>query len=66
LDFRPLLLTCNNRNYQMTFKPNWTERAAPVPSTGFGEAWSGVLQLQPNEEDAEGSLAPAPAGPLGL
>src|SRR6267142_1837741 len=54
------------RDYQMSFKPNWIERFAPVPRTGLGDAWSGVLQLQPKVADAEGSLAPAPAGPLGL
>jgi hypothetical protein len=52
--------------YQISFRPNWIERFAPVPSTGLGDAWSGVLQLHPKVDDAEGSLAPAPAGPLGL
>ena len=34
-------------NYQMSFKPNWIERFAPVPRTGLGDAWSGVLQPHP-------------------
>src|SRR6266852_6541633 len=50
-------------NYQMSFNPNWIERFAPVPSTGLGDAWSGVLQLQPKVLEPPGSLNPAPAGP---
>src|SRR5258706_16468582 len=53
-------------NYQMSFKPNCIERFAPVPRTGLGDAWSGVLQPHPKVPDAVGSLKPAPAGPVGL
>src|SRR5258708_40378786 len=52
----------------MSFKPSWIERLPPVPRTGLGADWSGVLQLQPNRPapPVEGSLNPALAGPLGL
>src|ERR1019366_6850081 len=49
----------------MSFKHNWIERAPPVPRTGLGAAWSGLLQQQPKFV-LEGSSKPAPAGPLGL
>src|SRR5579864_2915037 len=53
--------------HQISFRPSWIERAPPVPSTGLGAAWSGVLQAQPKLplKPVEGSLKPALAGPLG-